>query len=120
MADKMILRKKQFDNLVDLVCPYYRLRDKAPYYYMRSRSLNPEVRPQMDRIFRDLAGRDDRSSKDVAASMLKVFANTGELSIHDLTDNEPFLYWCAAIAKRIRDGQIGLSQYAWIESTTTP
>ena len=118
MTDKMILRKKQFDDLVDLVCPFYHLKDKAPSYYMRRSSLNPEIRPQMDRIFNDLAGYNDCRSKDVAAAMLKVFANTSELSIHDLTDNEPFLYWCAMIAKRIRDGRIELSQYAWLESTT--
>lgn len=120
MTDKMKLRKQQFDNLVDLICPFYHLQDEAPSYYMRRSSLNPDIRPQMEQIFNDLAGHADCSSKDVAALMLKVFANTGELSIHDLTDNEPFLYWCAVIAKRIRDGQIGLSQYAWIESTATP
>lgn len=118
MTDKMILRRKQFDNLVDLVCPYYRLQDKAPGYYMRRSSLNPDIRSQIDRIFNDLAGHNDCSSKDVAALMLKVFANTSELPIHDLTDNEPFLYWCLVIAKRIRDGRIELSQYAWLESTT--
>lgn len=114
MTNKMKLRKQQFDNLVDLVCPFYHLQDKAPGYYMRRSSLNLDIRSQMDRIFDDLVGRDDCSSKDVAASMLKVFANTSELSIHDLTDNEPFLYWCAAIAKRIRDGQVELSRYAWL------
>lgn len=110
----MKLRKQQFDNLVDLVCPFYHLQDKAPGYYMRRSSLNPEIRPQMDRIFNDLAGYNDCSSKDVAAAMLKVFANTSELTIPDLTDNEPFLYWCLAIVKRIRDGRTGLSQYAWL------
>ena len=114
MTDKMKLRKQQFDNLVDLVCPFYHLQDKAPGYYMRRSCLNLEIRPQMDRIFNDLAGYNDCSSKDVAASMLKVFANTSELTINDLTDNGPFLYWCSAIAKRIRDGRIGLSQYAWL------
>ena len=114
MIDKMILRKQQFDNLVDLVCPFYHLQDEAPGYYMRRSSLNPDIRSQMDRIFNDLAGHADCSSKDVAASMLKVFANTSALTIHDLIDNEPFLYWCSAIAKRIRDGRVGLSQYAWL------
>lgn len=118
MTDKMILRRKQFDDLVDLICPFYRLQDQAPGYYMRRSSLNPDIRSQMDQIFNDLAGRDDCSSNDVAALMLKVFANTSELTIHDLTDNEPFLYWSSAIAKRIRDGRVGLSQYAWLESTT--
>lgn len=120
MTDKMILRRKQFDDLVDLVCPCYYLQDKAPGYYMRRSSLNPDIRLQMEQIFNDLAGRADCSSKDVATAMLKVFVNTSELTIHDLIDNEPFLYWCLVIAKRVRDGQTGLSQYAWIESTTTP
>ena len=114
MTDKMKLRKQQFDNLVDLVCPFYRLQDKAPGYYMRRSSLNPDIRPQMERIFNDLAGYNNCRSEDVAAAMLKVFANTSELTIPDLTDNEPFLYWCLAIAKRIRDGRSGLSQYAWL------
>lgn len=114
MTDKMKLRKQQFDNLVDSICPFYHLQDKAPGYYMRRSSLNPEIRPQMDQIFNDLARHDDCNSKDVAASMLKVFANTSELTIQDLTDNEPFLYWCSVIAKRIRDSQVGLSRYAWL------
>lgn len=114
MTDKMKLRKQQFDNLVDLVCPFYHLQDQASGYYMRRSSLNPEIRPQMEQIFNDLAGHADCRSEDVAAAMLKVFANTSELTIPDLTDNEPFLYWCLAIAKRVRDGRIGLSQYAWL------
>lgn len=114
MTGKMTLRKQQFDNLVDLVCPFYRLQDQAPGYYMRRSSLNPEIRPQMERIFNDLAGHNGCRSEDVAAAMLKTFANTSELPIHDLIDNEPFLYWCTAIAKRVRDGRIGLSQYAWL------
>lgn len=114
MTDKMRLRKKQFDNLVDLVCPFYHLQDKAPGYYMRRSSLNSEIRPQMGQIINDLAGHVNCGPKDVAAAMLKVFGNTSELTIHDLTDNEPFLFWCAAIAKNIRDGRTGLSQYAWL------
>lgn len=114
MTGKMMLRKQQFDNLVDLVCPFYHLQDKAPSYYMRRSSLNPEIRPQLEQIMNDLAGYADCRSEDVAAAMLKVFANTSELTISDLTDNEPFLYWCAVIAKSVRDGRIGLSQYAWL------
>lgn len=114
MTEKMRLRKAQFDNLVDLVCPFYHLQDKASSYYMRKSSLNLEIRPQMNRIVNDLAGHVNCSPKDVAAAMLKVFANTGELTVNDLTDNEPFLFWCAAIAKSIRDGRTGLSQYAWL------
>lgn len=114
MTNKMKLRKQQFDNLVDLVCPFYRLQDQAPGYYMRRHCLNPEIRPQMNRIFNDLAGYADCRSEDVATAILKAFDNVSELTIHDLTDNEPFMYWCAAIAKSIRDGRIGLSQYAWL------
>lgn len=114
MTDKMRLRKQQFDSLVDLVCPFYHLQDKAPSYYMRRSSLNPDIRPQMEQVFNDLVGRADCRSRDVAAAILKVFANTSELTINDLTDNEPFLFWCAAIAKRIRDGRIELSGCAWL------
>lgn len=114
VTDKMMLRKQQFDDLVDLVCPFYHLQDKTPGYYMRRSSLNPEIRPQLEQIFGDLARRADCRSEDVAAAMLKVFTNTSELTISDLTDNEPFLYWCVRIAKSIRDGRIGLSRYAWL------